>query len=47
MQLIFFLLIAMILVFGGAFVLLRTARRTKVPKEFKRKTYVDDENPGW
>jgi len=46
MQLIFFLLLAVILVFGGVFILLRTAKKPKVPKDFKFRSY-DDENSGW
>ena len=48
MQLILFLFLAVILVFGGAFVLLRTAKKPKVPNDFKPKDYDDDdENTGW
>ncbi|WP_349431699.1 hypothetical protein Q9L42_019940 [Methylomarinum sp. Ch1-1] len=46
MKLIFFLFLALILVFGGAFVLLRTAEKPKVPKDYKAKGYDDDES-GW
>ncbi len=44
MQLIFFIFLGVILVFGGAFVLLRTAKKPKVPKGFKPRGYDDEEN---
>ncbi|WP_160172701.1 hypothetical protein [Methylomarinum vadi] len=48
MQLIFFIFFGVILVFGGAFVLLRTAKKPKVPKAYKHKVHDDEENSdGW
>lgn len=42
-----FVLLAVCLVFGGTFVLLRTAKKPKVPKGFKPKEYEDDDASGW
>ncbi|NOQ77760.1 MAG: hypothetical protein GQ475_08240 [Methylococcaceae bacterium] len=42
-----FILLAMCLVFGGAFVLLRTAKKPKLPKGFKVKVDDDDDSSGW
>ncbi len=39
-----FVLLAVCLVFGGTFVLLRTARKPKVPKGFKLKEYDEDDD---
>ena len=48
MQLIFFIFLGVILVFGGAFVLLRTARKPKVPDDFKPNGSDDEGNgEGW
>ena len=41
-----FVLLAVCLVFGGAFVLLRTAQKPRVPKGFKLKEH-EDEDSGW
>ncbi|MEO1880254.1 MAG: hypothetical protein ABGX37_00945 [Methylococcales bacterium] len=41
-----FILLAACLVFGGVFVLLRTARKPKIPKGFKPKEEEDDSS-GW
>jgi len=43
-----FILLAMCLVFGGAFVLLRTAKKPKLPKDFKPADDDEDEDSsGW
>ena len=44
-----FILLAACLVFGGVFVLLRTAKKPKIPKDFKPKVYEedDDDSSGW
>ena len=42
-----FILLAACLVFGGVFVLLRTARKPKVPKGFKPKDDEEDDSSGW
>ena len=41
-----FVLLAVCLVFGGSFVLLRTAKKPKIPKGFESKEY-EDEDSGW
>jgi len=43
MLLIGFVLLAICLVFGGAFVLLRTAKKPKLPKGFKIRDDEDDD----
>lgn len=47
MLLIAFILLAMCLVFGAAFVLLRTAKKPKVPKGFKPREEDGDDSSGW
>lgn len=48
MELVGFILLAVCLVFGGVFVLLRTAKKPKLPKGFKAKTDDEDEgSSGW
>lgn len=47
MQLIFFIFLGVILVFGGAFVLLRTAKKPKVPEGFKLKEADDESDDDW
>lgn len=47
MLVIGFILLAACLVFGGAFVLLRTAKKPKVPKGFKPREDEDDDSSGW
>jgi len=42
-----FILLAICLVFGGAFVLLRTAKQPKIPKGFKPKVDDDEDSSGW
>jgi len=43
-----FILLAICLVFGGVFVLLRTAKKPKLPKGFKNKVVdEDDDLNGW
>jgi len=42
-----FILLAMCLVFGGAFVLLRTAKKPKLPKDFKPADDEDEDSSGW
>ncbi len=43
-----FVLLAICLVFGGAFVLLRTAKKPKLPKGFKlRIEEEEDDSNGW
>lgn len=44
-----FILLAACLVFGGAFVLLRTAKKPKVPKGFESRVDEDDDDDssGW
>ena len=41
-----FVLLAVCLVFGCVFVLLRTAKKPKVPKGFKPAEYEDDDSSG-
>ncbi len=43
-KLIAFILIGVALVFGSAFILLRTARRPKLPRGVKPKPYSDDDD---
>jgi len=48
MVLMGFILLAICLVFGGVFVLLRTAKKPKLPKNFKpRVDAEDDDSAGW
>lgn len=48
MVLMGFILLAVCLVFGGVFVLLRTAKKPKLPKGFKPRVDVeDDDSSGW
>ena len=42
-----FVLLAVCLVFASAFVLLRTAKKPKVPKDFKPVEYEHDDSSGW
>ena len=42
-----FVFLAICLVFGGAIVLLRTAKKSNVPKGFKPTEYEDDDSSGW
>ena len=42
-----FVLLAACLVFSGAFVLLRTAKKPNVPKGFKPTEYEDDDSSEW
>ena len=42
-----FVILAICLVFGGTFVLLRTAKKPKVPKGFKPKVDDEDDSSGW
>ena len=42
-----FILLAVCLVFGGAFVLLRTAKKPNLPKDFKPKIDEDEDSSGW
>lgn len=42
-----FVILALCLVFGSAFVLLRTAKKPKVPKGFKPKVDEEDDSRGW
>lgn len=43
-----FVILAICLVFGGTFVLLRTAKKPKLPKNFKPKIDDDqDDSSGW
>lgn len=47
MLLLGFLLLAFCLVFGAALVLLRTAKRPKIPDHYKPKEYDEDDSNGW
>ncbi|KAF3977069.1 MAG: hypothetical protein HFP77_09000 [Methylococcales symbiont of Iophon sp. n. MRB-2018] len=47
MVLFAFILLAGCLVFGSVLVLLRTAKKPKVPKDFKAKEYDEDDSSGW
>lgn len=48
MKLLFFIFIAVVLIGASTIVLLRTAKRPKIPKSVKPKPYDDDaENGGW
>ena len=47
MLVIAFVLLAVCLVFGSALVLLRTANKPRVPKDFKPGEYEDDDSNGW
>ncbi len=48
MELFGFVLLGICLVFGGAFVLLRTAKKPKIPDSFKPREYDDeDDTNGW
>ena len=49
MELVGFVLLGICLVFGGAFVLLRTAKKPKIPDSFKPGKYdkEDDDSNGW
>jgi len=42
-----FILFAACLVFGGVFVLLRTAKTPKVPKGFNAREDEDDDSSSW
>ena len=42
-----FVILAICLVFGGTFILLRTAKKPKVPKGFKPKVDDEDDSSGW
>jgi len=42
-----FILLAACLVFGGVFVLLRTAKKPKLPKDFKPNLDDDEDSSGW
>jgi len=42
-----FVVLAVCLVFGSVFVLLRTAKKPKVPKGFKPKLDDEDDSNGW
>ena len=42
-----FVLLGVCLVFGGAVVLLRTAKKPKVPKGFKPRIDEEDDSNGW
>jgi hypothetical protein len=42
-----FLVLVIIIVLGNALVLLRTAKKPKIPEGAKPKPYTDDEEGGW
>ncbi len=42
-----FVILAVCLVFGGTFVLLRTAKKPKIPENFKTKEDDEDDSRGW
>ncbi len=47
MELIAFILLAICLVFGGVFVLLRTAKKPKLPEGFKQRPGDEEDSSGW
>jgi len=47
MVLMGFILLAVCLVFGGVFVLLRTAKKPRLPKGFKPRVEEDEDSSGW
>ncbi len=47
MELIAFILLAICLVFGGVFVLLRTAKKPKLPEGFKPRQDDEDDSSDW
>jgi uncharacterized protein YceK len=44
---LFFLLLTIVLVVGNAMVLLRTAKKPKVPETVKPKPYAKDDDSSW
>ena len=47
MMALFFIFLAVILIIGSALILLRTAKKPKVPDSVKAQPYQDDEGSGW
>ncbi len=39
--------LAFCLIFGGAFILLRTAKKPKIPKNFKKTNDDEEDSNGW
>ncbi|MGR9114486.1 MAG: hypothetical protein ACU85E_01875 [Gammaproteobacteria bacterium] len=47
MMAVLFILLAVILIIGSALILLRTAKKPRLPGSVKAKPYQDDEDSGW
>ena len=47
MMALLFIFMAVILIIGSALILLRTAKKPKVPDSVKAQPYQDDEGSGW
>jgi len=47
MKVFLFIVLAVILIFGNAMILLRTAKKPNIPDAVKNKPSSDDEDTGW